>query len=117
MQEQTTGTIALRPTVNSQGAYFFMSLTSDRRMNRHCFTPLPLPQDFINGVHRLARRNPKGLDIRDRDRSPFIEPEDGTNNNEDNSTYAPSDEDSSNNEYESDDNQQTHGNSNPAPDQ
>ena len=67
MQEQTTSVITLRPTGNAQGAYFFMSLTGGQRLNRKSFTPLPLPQDVINGVHRLALRNPKGLDIRDRD--------------------------------------------------
>ena len=63
MHERTTGAIALQTTGNSQGAYFFMSLTTGRRMNRHSFTPLPLPQEVINGVHRLALRNPKGIDI------------------------------------------------------
>ena len=63
MQERTTGAIALRTTGNSQGAYFSMSLTNDRRLNRQSFTLLPLLRDVINGVHRLARRNPKGLDI------------------------------------------------------
>ena len=77
-----------------------MRLTTGRILNRQSFTPLPLPQDVINGIHRLARRNPKGLDIRDRDRRPFLEPEDWTNDDEDDSTYAPpSDNDSSNNEY------------------
>ena len=63
MQERTTGAIALRPTDNAQGSYFFMSLTTGGRPNRQIFTPLPLPQDVINGIHRLALRNPKGLDI------------------------------------------------------
>ena len=94
-----------------------MSLTSGRRLNRKSLTPLTLPQDVINGVHRLARRNTKGLDIRYRDRRPFFEPKDGTNNDEDDSTYAPSDDNSSDNEYESDDNQKTHDNSKPTPDQ
>ena len=63
MQERTTGAIALRPTGNSQGAHFFMSFTTGQRLNRQIFTSLPLPQDVINGVHHLACRNPKGLDI------------------------------------------------------
>ena len=94
-----------------------MSLKTGRRLNRPSFTPLPLPQDVINGFHRLACRNPKGIDIRERDRRPFLEPEDGTNENEDDSTYAPSDDDSSDNEFESDDIKQIHDNLNPPPDQ
>ena len=81
-----------------------MSLTTGLRLNRQSYTPLPLPQDVINCVHRLERRNPKGLDIRDRDRRPFLEPADNTNYDRDNSTYAPSDGDISDNEYDSDDN-------------
>ena len=94
-----------------------MSLTSGRRLKRQSFTPLPKLQDVINGFHRIALRNPKGLDIRDRYRRPFLEPENETNNDEDNSTYALSDDNRSDNEYESDDNQQIHDTFNPAPDQ
>ena len=63
MQERNTGAIALRPTGNAQGAYFIMSLTSGRRLNQQSFNPLPLPQDVINGIHCLTRRNLKGLNI------------------------------------------------------
>ena len=41
IQERTTGAIYLRPTGNAQGAYFFMSLTTGRIMNRQSFTPPP----------------------------------------------------------------------------
>ena len=117
MQERTTGDIYLRPTINAQREYFFMSLTTGQILNCQSFTHLPLPQDFINGVRRLASRNPKGFGIRDRDRRPFLEPEDGTNTNEDDSAYAPSYDNSSENKYESDKNQQIHDNLNPPPDQ
>ena len=117
MQERTTGAIALQPSINAQGAYFFVSLKTGRRLNRQSFTPLPLPQEIINCVHRLALRNPKGLDIRYRDRRPFLEPEYGNDDDGDNSTYALSENDSSNNEYESDNNQRNHNNLHPPPDQ
>ena len=117
MQDQTTRAIALRPTGNYHRAYFFMSLTTGRRLNRQSFNPLPLPQDVISGVHRLACRNQKGLDIWDRNRRPFLKPEDVINDDKDDPTYAPSDEYSNNNEYESDNNQLNHDNLNPLPDQ
>ena len=101
MQEQTTGYIALRPTGNSQGSYLLMSLTTGRILNRRGFTLLPLQQDVINGMHHLTHRNPRGLDIQDRDRHPFLEPEYGSNDDDNDSTYAPSDNDNSNNEDES----------------
>ena len=104
MQERTTGAISLQPTGNAQGAYFFMSLTTGRRLNRQVFTPLPLPQDIINGVHCLALRNPKGLDIRDMDWCLLLEPEDGANDDDDDCTYAPSDDDKNDKKDESDKN-------------
>ena len=58
MQEQTNRAISLWTTGNAQGAYFLMSLTTGRRLNRQIFTPLPLPQDVINGVHRLHPNHP-----------------------------------------------------------
>ena len=63
MQEQTNRAISLWTTGNAQGAYFLMSLTTVRKLNCQIFTPLPLPQDVIKGVHCLAQINPKGLDI------------------------------------------------------
>ena len=103
MQERTTGAIALRPTGNAQGVYFFVSLTTGQRLNCQSFTPLHFPQDVINSVRCLARRNPKGLNIRERDRRPFPEPEDGANDDDKNSTYAPSDDNNRYNKYDSDD--------------
>jgi hypothetical protein len=57
MTTRTTGAIALRPTGNAQGGYYFMSLTTGRRLNRNHWTELPMPQDVINCVHTLARRS------------------------------------------------------------
>ena len=105
MQERTTGAISLRPTGNAQGVYFFMILTTGQRLNRQSFTHLPLPQDVINAVHCRACHNPRGFDIRDRDWRPFLEPEDGANDDDDNSTYVPSDDNDSDTEDESDNNE------------
>jgi len=49
--------IALRPTENAQGGYYFISLTTGRRLNRNHWTELPMPQDVINRIHTLARRS------------------------------------------------------------
>ena len=75
-----------------------MSLTTSQILNRNIFTPLPLPHDVINGVHRLARHNPKGLDIQDRNWRPFLKPDDRDNDDDNNSTYSASDDNNSNNE-------------------
>ena len=92
MQERSTGDIAPRPTRNAQGAYFFMSLSTGRRLNQQSFTPLPIKQDVINGVRLLEHHNLRGLDIRDRDRRLFLVDEEGFRYDPDDSTYVPSDE-------------------------
>ena len=91
MQEQATGAITLRPTSNAQRAYFFMIPATGRRLNRQSFTPPPLPQDLINGVHLLSRRTTRGLDIQDRYRRLFLGDEDGARYDPYDSTYVPSD--------------------------
>lgn len=60
MMARTTGAIALRPTGNVQGGYYFLSLSSGKRLNRYAWTALPMPEEVINRVHVLARRNPAG---------------------------------------------------------
>ena len=104
MQERATGAIALRSTGSAQGAYFFLSPTTMQILNRQSFTPFPPPKYVINGVHRLARCNPRGLDIRDRDRHLFLEDEYGSRDNPDDSTYVSSDGEDSKNGDESDNN-------------
>ena len=47
MQTCTIGAIALRPTCNEQGAYYFLGLDSGR---------LPIPDEVIKHVYRMARR-------------------------------------------------------------
>ena len=68
MLSRTIGAIALRPTGNVQGGYYFMSLSTGRVINRYRWTELPMPEDVIIRVHQIAqeqRRNP-GLIFHDR---------------------------------------------------
>jgi hypothetical protein len=57
IQSRTIGALALRPTGNIQGGYYFMSLSSGLRINRRNWTPLPMPEEVISQVHRMARRS------------------------------------------------------------
>ena len=57
MRPRTVGAIALRPTGNSQGGYYFLSLNTGRRISRNHWTPLPMTQETIDRVHTLARRS------------------------------------------------------------
>ena len=54
MNTRMTGAIALRPTGNAQGGYFFMSLTTGQHLNRYQWTALPMPQEVIDRMHVLA---------------------------------------------------------------
>jgi Reverse transcriptase (RNA-dependent DNA polymerase) len=63
MATLTTGAIALRPTGNQQGGYFFMSLTTGRRLSRNQWTELPMPNDVIERVHSLARKSKADKDV------------------------------------------------------
>ena len=54
MLPQTTRALALCPTGNAQGYYYFLSLTTGRQLNRVHATPLPMPYDAIERVHSLA---------------------------------------------------------------
>jgi hypothetical protein len=70
MAPRTTGAIALRPTGNAQGGYYFMSLTTGRRISRNRWTPLPMPQDVINWIVELGQQQhmADGIEFYDRDR-------------------------------------------------
>jgi hypothetical protein len=57
LQTRTTGAIALRPTGNEQGGFYFMSLATGRRLNRNYWHELPMPKDVIDRVHKMARRS------------------------------------------------------------
>jgi hypothetical protein len=56
MQQRTMGCICLGPTRNSQGVHWFMSLTLGERVARYCWTELPMPQEAIDCVSTIGRR-------------------------------------------------------------
>ena len=54
MAPQTIGALAMRPTGNAQGNYYFFSLSTSRIINCAHATKLPMPDDVISRVHVLA---------------------------------------------------------------
>jgi Reverse transcriptase (RNA-dependent DNA polymerase) len=74
MATRTIGAIALRPTGNAQGGYYFLNLTTGRRINRYKWTTLPMPREVIDQVHRLARKGmaTRGLAFADREGHPLL---------------------------------------------
>eukprot|EP00978_Attheya_sp_CCMP212_P022914 scaffold69305_cov32-Attheya_sp.AAC.1 len=104
MHARTTGAIALRPTGNSQGGYYFYSLTTGRRLNRNNWTVLPMPNEVIDRILTLARRsrNDNGLTFLDRDGNAFLDEQ--TDDSDDEDEYFPDEtDDYADNELFSDD--------------
>ena len=55
MHARTTGAIALGLTGNNQGGYYFMSLTTGRRLSRQQWNELPMPDGVVQRVENMAR--------------------------------------------------------------
>ena len=56
-KECTTGAITLNPTGNAQGGYFFMSLTTGRRLNRRQWTTLQMTTNVMHCVKMPMMRH------------------------------------------------------------
>ena len=57
MRARTIAALALRPTGNWQGGYYFLSLSTGKRITRRRWTELPMSDTAIAQVHNLARRS------------------------------------------------------------
>ena len=55
MAMRTSGAIALHPTGNAQGSYYFLSLHFGKRVIRNNWTVLPMPTKVIATIHQLAK--------------------------------------------------------------
>ena len=71
MNLRTIGAVALRPTGNSQGGYFYISLKTGKQLNRGFCTPLPTPAQVIDHVHAIAKKAPDDLIFGDRNNNPL----------------------------------------------
>lgn len=55
-RSRTVGAIATRPSTGGEGGYYFISLSTGRRIHRRSYTRLPMPGEVVDQMHRLARR-------------------------------------------------------------
>jgi hypothetical protein len=96
MASRTTGAIALHPTGNNQGSYYFYSLTTGHRLNHNCWTQLPIPNNVIDHIHNLTCQGHTnlGLLFMDRHGHPFINEDVGDASDSDDDTYDPDDDNS-----------------------
>ena len=111
MATRTIRAIALCPTGNTQGGYFFFSLSTGRVLNRGRWTSLPMPNEVIDWVHRMARQEHgnNGLLFEDRNHNQLVDPDD---DGEDDSTYHP-EEDKDDDDNDDNDNGNGGGDGNP----
>jgi hypothetical protein len=54
MRMRSTGAIAMTPTANALGGYFFLSLVTGMKLSRQQWDPLPMPDGVIETVERMA---------------------------------------------------------------
>ena len=103
MNPRTVGALALRPVGNVQGSFYFLSVTTGRVLNRLHATALPMPDDVIDKIHRMARqqKNNPGLIFADRDLTPDEWDED--DDDEDDETYRNDDDNDDDDPYDDDD--------------
>ena len=96
MSPRTVGALALRPTGNAQGSHYFMSLSTGRVLNRLRGTALPMPDDVIDRVHRMARQQKAdpGLLFGDRNMTPIYDEPSDEEEDEDYLPASQSDEES-----------------------
>ena len=97
MASRTIGALALRPTGNIQGNFYFCSLSTGRVINRHAATALPMSAKVIGRVHRQARRQKAHpvLVFLNCQRQPFDDdgPDDDDESDDDNDAHVPHDSD------------------------
>ena len=56
MTSRMVGALALHPTGNAQGGFYFLSLSTGRVLNRLRTMALPMPDHVMDQVHRMARQ-------------------------------------------------------------
>ena len=93
MAPQTIAVLALHPTGNEQGGWFYLSLSTGRKINRLHATELPMLDLVINRVHWMARRNKLGIEFKNRNNEVIT---DNVIDDDNNSSYQPSHSDSGN---------------------
>ena len=100
MNPRTIGALALRPTGNAQGSYYFLSLSTGGVINRLHATALPMPDDVIDRVHRMARQQKANPGLVFGDRNNLANILDLDDDDEDNDDFNPNEMDKIVDEYD-----------------
>ena len=99
--------IALRPTGNAQGSFYFYSLASSCMINWDQWTELPMPKDVIDKVNQMVQqeRADRGLVFYNRDNNEIMDYKD----DDDNESFHPPDNDNKLDDDDDDDNDDDRG--------
>ena len=102
MNPRTFGALALQPVRNGQGSFYFFSVSTGRVLHRLHATPLPMPDEIIDKIHRMAwqQKNNPGLVFADWSLNPDEDDEDDDHDDE---TYHNDNDDDSNGDDNDDD--------------
>ena len=105
LNPRTIGALALRPTGNVQGGYFFFSLTTGKVINRMRWTTIPMPKEVIERVERMARQEYAGTTLlfEDRNHNEILDLDQDDDEEDNDSDYEPDDDDDSDNDDDNDD--------------
>jgi hypothetical protein len=93
MTLRTIGALALHPTSNAQGTWYFMSLSMGRVLKRNHAMNLPMPHEIIDSVHRMARRQKANPGLVFADRNNILDPMDDSYDSNDDFVNESSEDD------------------------
>ena len=93
MNPRTVGALALRPVGNSQGSFYFLSVSTGRVLHRLHATALPMPDDIIDKIHRMARQQKNNPGLIFADRNLNLDEYDNDDDDDDDETYRDNDDD------------------------
>jgi hypothetical protein len=105
MTPRTIGALALRPTGNAQGTWYFMSLSTGRVLKWNHATKLPMPHEVIDSMHCMARRQKANPGLVFGDSSNVLDPMDDSgdssdfDDDSDDESYADEDRDSDDDDW------------------
>ena len=93
MNPRTVGALALRPVGNGQGSFYFLSISTGRVLNRLHATALPMPDDIIEKIHRMARQQKSNPGLIFTIRNLDLDEGEYTDDDDDDESYCPDDDD------------------------
>ena len=93
MNARTVGALALRPVGNGPGSFYFLSISTGRVLNRLHATALPMPDDIIEKIHRMARQQKSNPGLIFANRNLDLDEGEYADDDDDDDSYRPDDDD------------------------